>query len=54
MQNKPTRKQLRAQARQILKENGYNSDGSPKGSMSSSQYFFEKNIIGTPMGNRMR
>jgi hypothetical protein len=42
------------QANQLLAKQGYNPDGTPRKKYSKGQTFFERRIIMTPMGNRMR
>jgi hypothetical protein len=48
-------KDLIKKANQLLSQNGFSYDGSPKKSFSKKQKFFEKKtVIITPMGNGMR
>jgi len=41
-------------ANQLLKKGGFSKDGSKRVKKTREQYIFEKMIIMTPMGNRMR
>ncbi len=38
----------------LLLQNGFNADGTVRSQNQNLQYIFEKRIIKTPMGNRMR
>ena len=49
-----TQKEIEKKANELLSRNGFAYDGSQKIKVSKKQLFFEKRIIGTPMGNRMR
>ncbi len=51
---KPTKQDLLLMANKLLSKSGYASDGTPRKYFSKSQRFFEKRVIGTPMGNRSR
>lgn len=46
--------QLQCEANKLLAQNGFSYDGRSFKSISKSQGYFEKLIITTPMGNRMR
>lgn len=45
---------LISMANMLLRQNGYNVTGAKARYSSKSQYFFERRIIKTPMGNRMK
>jgi hypothetical protein len=50
----PSKASLYAEATRLLMRNKFAADGTPLAGKSKFQYFFEKRIIKTPMGNRMR
>jgi hypothetical protein len=51
---KQDKQSLIQSANKLLARNGFAVDGTPKKTFSKGQRFFERRIIGTPMGNGMR
>lgn len=51
---KKTRRELLLEANQMLGQNGFLWNGTPKKEYRKDQGFFEKKILVTPMGNGSR
>lgn len=49
-----SRADLNKKADLLLKKNGYTKTGNKKSELSMGQFFFERRIIKTPMGNKSR